>query len=156
MSERLYPYVVFLPTERKQKVLRAIFGSTVPVDILKFSISQGISEKIYQKDLIKSLEYSNKTVIEHLKALVRLDILKEGMEKAQSEGRTVWVKCYTLSDLGRWLALLLSREDALSKDEKAEIVRSVFRSYIRWLRKLSEKLGVKMDVLREIFEKEMG
>ncbi|MFQ6116333.1 MAG: hypothetical protein ACE5NG_19925 [bacterium] len=155
MSERLYPYVVFLPTKRKQNVLRAIFGSTVPIDILKFSISQGISEKIYQRDLIESLGYSNKTVIEHLKAMTDLGILKEDMEKTESGGRTVWVKYYFLSDLGRWLALLLAREETLSRDEKVEIICSVFRSYVQWMRELTEKLGVKREVLQEIFMKEM-
>lgn len=155
MSEKLYPYVVFLPTRRKQKVLRAIFGSNVPVAILNFSISQGISEKIYQKDLIESLNYSNKTLIGHLKSLTDLGILTDGLEKTESGGRTVWVKYYLLSDLGRWFALLLTKEDALSRDEKVEIIRSVFRSYIRWMRGLSEKLGVEREVLQEIFVKEM-
>ena len=67
MKERLYPYVIFLPRARKQKVLEAIFGSEVPIDILKFALKQGVSEKIYQKDLILRLGYSNKTIIEHLR-----------------------------------------------------------------------------------------
>lgn len=156
MSEKLYPYVVFLPTKRKQSVLRTIFGSMVPLDILKFSISRGISEKIYQKDLIENLDYSNKTIIEHLKELTKLGVLREDMEKTESAGRTVWVKRYALSDLGRWFALLLAEEASLSRDEKVEIVRSVFRSYVRWMRELSSKLDVKREVLREIFVKEMG
>lgn len=156
MSEKLCPYVVFLPTKRKQSVLRTIFGSMVPLDILKFSISRGISEKIYQKDLIENLDYSNKTIIEHLKELTKLDVLREDMEKTESAGRTVWVKRYALSDLGRWFALLLAEEASLSRDEKVEIVRSVFRSYVRWMRELSSKLDVKREVLREIFVKEMG
>ena len=155
MSERLYPYVVFLPVKRKQKVLRGIFGSKVPVDILNLSINQGISKKIYQKDLIGSLGYSNKTVLEHLKALTELDILKEAMEKKESGGRIVWVKYYLLSDLGRWFALLLSKEDALSRSEKVDIICSIFRSYVKWMREFSEKLGVKREVLQEIFIKEM-
>lgn len=155
MSETLYPYIVFLPAKRKQKVLRAIFGSKVPIDILKFSIAQGISKKIYQKNLIESLSHSNKTVIDHLKAMTNLGILKEDMEKIESGGRIVWMKYYVLSDLGKWFALLLAKEDALSTDEKAEIVRSVFRSYIKWVKELSEKLHVKKEILREIFLKEM-
>ena len=156
MSEELYPYVIFLPARKKQNILRAIFRSKVPIDILEISINQGISEKIYQKSLIESLSYSNKTVIDHLKALTGLEILKEYMEKTETaDGRTVWVKCYALSDLGKWFALLLAKEDALSNEEKAEIVRSVFKSYIQWVRKISEKLGVKKEILQEIFMKEM-
>jgi len=156
MSERLYPYIVFLPIERKQKVLQAIFGSMIPIDILKFSINQGISKKIYQKDLIKSMDYSNKTIIEYLKRLTDLGVLEEHMEKTESLGRTVWVKYYVFSDLGRWFALLLAKEEALSREEKAEILSSVFRSYAKWLKEFAEKLGVKKEDLREIFTKEMG
>ena len=155
MSERLYPYIVFLPAKRKQKVLRVIFGSKVPIDILRFSINQGISKKIYQKDLIESLRYSNKTVIEHLKELTSSGIFEEDMEKTESDGRIVWVKYYTLSDLGRWLALLLTSEKALSRDEKVALIRSIFRAYIRWMKKLSEQLDIKQEVLQEIFTKEM-
>jgi DNA-binding HxlR family transcriptional regulator len=139
----------------KQKVLQSIFGSSVPIDILNFSINQGIFGKIYQRDLIQSLNYSNKTLIEHLKSLTDLGIMEESMEKKESAGRTVWVKYYLLSDLGRWFALLIAKEDALSKEEKAEIVRSVFQSYVKWVRELSEKLGVNRTILQEIFNKEM-
>ena len=155
MREDFYPYVVFLPTGRKQKILRAIFGSKVPIDILKFSIEQGTSKKIYQKDLIASLRYSNKTVIERLKDLTSSGILEEDMEKTESDGRTVWVKYYMLSDLGRWLALLLTSEGALSRDEKINLIRSIFQSYIRWVKKFSAQLGMKKDALQEIFTKEM-
>lgn len=155
MSKQLYPYVVFLPAKRKQNVLRAMFGSKIPVDILRFSIKQGISKKIYQKELIRQLGYSNKTVIEYLKTLTDAGILEESMEKIKSDERTVWVKYYVLSDLGRWFALLLTSEQSLSRDEKAKLISSIFRSYVRWVKSFSEKLGVKSEVLRDIFMEEM-
>jgi len=77
------------------------------------------------------------------------------MEKMESEGRTVWVKYYDLSDLGKWFALLLAKEDALTRKEKVEIIRSAFSSYVEWIRRFSEKLGVDKAVLEEIFRKEM-
>jgi len=155
MSKQFYPYVIFLPPKRKQEVLRAIFRSRVSIDVFKFSISQGISEKIYQKDLIKSLGYSNKTIIEKLKTLTDLRIFEEDMEKVETGGRTVWVKYFVLSDLGRWFALLLAEEDALSKDKKAEIVSRIFRSYVVWAKNLLEKLDFEKEILEEIFLKEM-
>jgi len=155
MRKNLYPYIIFLPAKKKQNVLRAIFGSKVPIDILEFSIKQGISQKIYQKNLIDAFSYSNKTLIEHLKALTDLGILKEGMEKMESEGRMVWVKYYVLSDLGKWFALLLAKEDVLSKDEKVGIIRSVFKSYVEWIRRFSEKRGIDKAVIEEIFTREM-
>lgn len=135
--------------------MRTIFGSKVPVDILEFSIKQGVAKKIYQKNLIDTFNYSNKTIIEHLKALTDLGILKENREKIESEGRTVWVKYYILSNLGKWFALLLAKEEALSKDEKVEIIQSVFKSYVEWIKKFSEKLDIDKKVLEEIFAKEM-
>jgi len=155
MDERLYPYVIFLPKDRKEKVLEAIFGSNVPIDVLKFSLSQGTGRKIYQRDLISKLGYSNKTIIEHLKTLTQLEILAEQMEKVDGAGRTVWLKSYTLTDLGKWFALLLVGEESLSSEEKADIVRNAFRSYTKWIMELSEKLGMRKEDLSKIFEDEM-
>jgi len=154
MSERLYPYIIFLPRGKKEKVFSAIFDSKVPTDILKYALKQGVSEKIFQKELIAALSYSNKTVIEHLKSLTELRILDDDMEKSEASGRTVWVKYYTLTDLGRWFALLLVEEEKMSDREKISIIRSAFRFYTRWVRELSEKLGMRKEELQQIFSEE--
>jgi hypothetical protein len=146
---------VFLPSEQKTRVLSAIFGSKAAVDILKFSLSQGISNKIYQKDLVEKLAYSNKTLIENLKSLTRLAVLKEEMEKTEKNSRIVWVKAYQLSDAGRWFALLLAEEKDLSDAEKAEILQNLFRAYVGWVKDLSEKLHVKKSILEKVFMEEM-
>jgi len=155
VSENLHPYVVFLPSEQKNKILSAIFGSKAAVDILRFSLSQGISNKIYQKDLVKKLDYSNKTVIETLKSLTKLGILAEDMEKIEKEDRATWVKAYQLLDTGRWFALLLAEEKDLADREKAEILQSIFRKYIKWVKDLSQKLNVSKKTLEEIFVEEI-
>jgi hypothetical protein len=155
LNENSHPYVVFLPSEQKTKILSAIFGSKAAVDILKFSLSQGISNKIYQKDLVRKLDYSNKTVIENLKSLTKLEVLREDMEKIEKEGRIVWVKAYQLSDVGKWFALLLAEEKDLSEKEKAEILQNLFRTYIKWTKDLSEKLHVNKRTLEKIFSEEM-
>ena len=156
MNQKVHPYVVFLPSEQKSKILSAIFGSKAAVDILKFSLSQGISNKIYQKDLIRKLAYSNKTIIENLKSLTNLEVLREDMEKIKKERRIVWVKAYQLSDLGKWFALLLAEEKDLSEKEKAEILQNLFRTYIKWVKDLSEKLHVNRKTLEKIFTEEIG
>ena len=155
VDESSHPYVVFLPAEHKTRILGAIFGSKVAVDILKFSLKQGISRKIYQKDLVKKLTYSNKTVIENLKSLTKLRILDEDMEKAQEKGRITWVKTYKLTDAGRWFALLLAEEKDLSEAEKAEILQDLFRTYIRWVKDLSERLHMEKAKLERAFAEEM-
>jgi hypothetical protein len=153
--EDLHPYVVFLPSEQKTKILSAIFGSKAAVDVLRFSLKHGISNKVYQKDLLKKLSYSNKTIIENLKSLTRLRILKENMEKVEEKGRIVWVKAYMLSDAGRWFALLLAEKRDLSQEEKAEILQDLFSAYVRWVKDLAEKLHVDKGTLRKVFMEEM-
>lgn len=155
MGERLYPYVIFLPRDRKRRVLEAVFGSEVPIEILRFAIRRGVFEKIYQKELISTLGYSNKTIIDHLKALTGLKILDEHVEKSESSGRIVWVKYYTLTDLGRWFALLLIEEEALSDEEKREIIRNAFRSYTRWVLGISKRLGMGWEEFSRIFDEEV-
>ena len=150
-----HPYVVFLPTTQKNRILTAIFGSKAAVSVLKFSLAQGVSNKLYQRDLVKKLGYSNKTVIENLKQLTKLGVLDESMEKTENEGRVLWVKAYQLSDLGMWFALLLAEEKDLSQAEKADILQKIFRKYIEWVKKLSKDLNVTKEVLRGIFVEEM-
>lgn len=155
MSAKLHPYVVFLPTEKKDRILSAIFGSKAGVDVLRFSLKQGISKNIYQKDLVKRLNYSNKTIIENLKALTKLGVLTESMEKSDREGRIIWVKAYQLTDLGRWFALLLAEEKELSEKEKSEILQSLFRTYVKLVKDLAEELSINKKMLEEIFKEEM-
>jgi len=152
---KLHPYVVFLPTQQKTKILSAIFGSRSAVDTLKFSLSQGISNKIYQKDLMKELPYSNKTIIGNLKSLTNLGVLMEEMEKTEKDGRIIWVKAYQLSDVGQWFALLLAEEKDLSEEEKGEILQNIFRVYIKWVKTLSQKLHINKKSLEKIFMEEM-
>ncbi len=155
LNSDLHPYVVFLPSEQKNKILSAIFGSKAAVDIFRFSLNQGISNKIYQKDLVRELAYSNKTIIGNLKLLTKLGVLMEDMEKIEKEGRIVWVKAYQLSDIGKWFALLLAEEKDLSRKEKVEILQNIFKAYIKWVKNLSEKLHLNKETLEKVFVEEM-
>ena len=155
MNTDLHPYVVFLPEEHKTRTLGAIFGSRAAVDILKFSLKQGISKKIYQKDLVKRLAYSNKTVIGNLKSLTKLRILEENMEKTSEKGRITWIKTFRLTDSGRWFALLLAEPKDLPENEMGEILQNLFKSYVQWVRDLSDRLHVSREKLERTFEEEM-
>ncbi len=155
IEKNVNPYVVFLPAENKSKILSSIFGSKAAVAILKFSLARGTANKIYQKDLVKNLTYSNKTVIETTKLLTGLEVLRESMEKTERSGRTVWVKAYQLSDIGKWFALLLAEEKDLPLEEKREILENIFRRYVKWMKRFSLSLHVDEKALRRIFEEEM-
>jgi hypothetical protein len=101
--------------------------------------------------MVKRLSYSNKTVIENLKSLTKMGVLKEEMEKDEKNGRTVWVKSYQLSDSGKWFALLLAEDKDLSRTEKAKILQTLFKSYVEWVKKLSEKLQIDKKTLEDTF-----
>lgn len=155
LTEKLHPYVVFLPSEEKEKILSAIFGSKAAVDLLRFALRQGVSKNIYQRDLFKKLNYSNKTIIENLKSLTKLGVLNEDMEKNEREGRIIWIKVYQLTDAGKWFALLLAEEKELSEKEKAEILQSLFRTYVKMTKGLAEEIGINKKMLEDIFKEEM-
>lgn len=155
MPEKLHPYVVFLPIEKKDKILSAIFGSKASVDVLRFSLNQGISKVIYQKALVESLNYSNKTIIGNLKTLTNLGVLTEKMKKMKTQKRIIWVKTYQLTTLGRWFALLLAEESQLTENEKVEILESLFRTYVNLVKDLADELNINKKMLEKIFIEEM-
>ncbi|MDR2719589.1 MAG: hypothetical protein LBC03_02140 [Nitrososphaerota archaeon] len=154
MTEQLHPYVIFLPAEKKNKILSAIFGSKGGVDILRYSLKQGINKSLYQKELVAKLNYSNKTVIENLKTLTTLGVLNESMEKNETDNRITWIKTYQLTTLGRWFALLLAEEE-LTEGEKTEILQSLFRTYLKQTKRLAEEIGIDKKKLEETFREEM-
>ena len=104
---------------------------------------------------MKKLSYSNKTIIEHLKSLTKLGVLEEDMEKIESENRVVWLKSYQLTDIGKWFVLLLAEEKELTIEEKAKILRNIFKAYVRWVRTISEKLKLNKEELKKIFDEEI-
>ena len=154
MTEQLHPYVIFLPDEKKDKILSAIFGSKGGVDILRYSLKQGINKSLYQKELVAKLNYSNKTVIENLKTLTNLGVLNENMEKNETTNRITWIKTYQLTTLGRWFALLLAEKE-LTEGEKTEILQSLFRTYLKQTKRLAEEIGIDKKKLEETFKEEM-
>jgi hypothetical protein len=65
------------------------------------------------------------------------------------------VKTYQLTDLGRWFALLLAEESELTEHEKAEILQSLFRTYVKLVKDLAEELNINKEKLENIFKEEM-
>jgi hypothetical protein len=77
------------------------------------------------------------------------------MEKNETENRVIWVKAYQLTDLGKWFALLLAEEKELSEKEKAEILQSLFRTYVKLVKNLAAELCISKKNLETIFKEEM-
>ena len=149
------PYILPLPKDREdqRKFYRWVFGSDTALDILREVSLEG---KIYQRDLIASLDYSNKTIIETLKRLVSLNVLQEGMERTPSKDRTVWVKWYRPTDVGKWIVLLFLPPKEVKSEVVEEALRQLFELYIRNAVELCETYDLDEGILRIVFDEALG
>ena len=73
------------------------------------------------------------------------------MEKTESHGS----KRIDLPILEDGLHFSSQKKRDLTETEKAEILQSLFRTYIRWVKDLSDRLRVERTKLKKIFEEEM-
>lgn len=148
----IWPYILPLPTDRadQRKFLLSVFGSDTAIDILKNVSLEG---KVYQRDLIKNLDYSNKTIIKHLKTLVSFGVLEEGMEKVLEEGKTLWLKWYTSTNLGKWLVLLFTPPEKVDAKLVERILEELFELYVKNAVRMCENYDLDQRVLRKVFEK---
>ena len=154
MELRYWPYVMPLPMRKENRLrfLLKVFGSDVAVGILELTPLEG---KIAQKELIEKLPYSNKTIINHLNSLVSMGVLRESMEKVVRCGRHVWVKYYSLSEIGRWIALLIGPKEPVERKLLERVVRESFRLYVKSLLELCEKYELHIDLLLSIVDEEL-
>ncbi len=149
------PYILPLPKSREdqRKFYRWVFGSDTALDVLSEASLEG---KIYQKDLIKDLEYSNKTIIKTLKKLVSLNVLEEGMEKTFLNEKTVWVKWYKPTDVGRWIVLLFLPPKEVKPELVEETLKQLFELYIKNALQLCDTYNLDKEILRTVFEESFG
>lgn len=151
ITDDLLPYIIFLPSDRdaQLRMLSAVFGSEVNLDILTAFCGKS---KVYQKELIETLPYSNKTVINHLKQLVSLNVLKEGMEKQEGESKNVWLKYFEVEPSRRWLIFLIYDPESISAEMMQEIIVEVAYLYFKKIGELARQYNVDIDKMRDIFE----
>lgn len=152
---RVWTYILLLPEEENRllRFLRSVFGSEAAVEIIKKIPVDG---GVYQTSLIKELSHSNKTIIKALQNLVELRILNERMVKVKRGNRTVWVKFYTPTDLGRWLIMLLSPVKRENKVFMEKLIKSLFRLYVGNVFRMCKKHGIDPNILKAIVEEELA
>jgi len=139
--EKFWLYILPLPkkTAQQYRVLLSAFGSKLSLEILKRASPE---KKVYQRDLIATLPYSNKTVIDCLSKLVSTGILESGMERIKVKNRTIWAKWYSPTPLGRWFALLLLPTDDFGLNESKRTLSEIFDIYSENVSELCLKLGL--------------
>jgi hypothetical protein len=145
------PYILPLPKDRaaQRRFYHWVFGSDTALDVLR---AASLERRIYQRDLIKDLDYSNKTIIETLKRLVALDVLHESMEKVRVKGKAVWVKSYTPTNIGRWIALLFLPLPRVKSEIVEDTLEQLFELYVKNAVQLCHRYGIDVKILREVFE----
>ena len=150
LPDDLLPYVIFLPSDRdaQLRMLSAVFGSEVNLSILMEFCGK---EKVYQKTLIETLPYSNKTIINHLKELVSLKVLQEGMEKQEAE-KNVWLKYFVVRPSKRWLIFLIYDPETISPETMQKFITEVAHYYFKKIATLARQYGINTERIREIFE----
>jgi len=151
----VWPYILPLPSDRadQRRFLLSVFGSDTAMDILK---NVSLEEKMYQRDLIRGLHYSNKTIIKNLKTLVTYGVLEEGMEKSSERGKTLWLKWYKSTNLGRWLVLLLVPPEKVDAKFVEKIMEELFELYVENAVRLCKAYGIDSKLLAKVFEKSVA
>lgn len=139
--EELWPYVLPLPKRPfdQYKVLLSAFSSDLSLEILRRASSE---KPVFQNELLRSLPYSGKTILGCLGKLVSSGVFESGMERKKSKGKSVWVKWYKPTTLGRWFALLLHPPKKVSVTEARALLSQIFEEYSMNISKLSTRLGL--------------
>jgi len=150
LAKGFWPYVIPLPTSTAQqsRLLFSVFKSEASMNLVKHV---PLDKEAYQKELIRTLGYSNKTVIKWLRSLVKAGILNEGMKETTVKDRRVWVKSYRLTPLGKWIKLLLVAPRELPADKIRELIRDLFTLYVTSVAALCRKYGISLNILRTDF-----
>jgi len=127
-----------------------VFGSKAALEILKKSSP---NKRIYQKDLIVELSFSNKTIIKVLQKLVLAGVLEQGMERRKEKGKTVWTKWYTPTFQGKWITLLLQSPENLPKIEAKKIITELFMMYIENITTLCQHYNIESEIFESTINK---
>ena len=150
--EEAWPFILPLPKEiaAQYKVLASAFSSEIALRILRRLRLDG---KTYQKDLIQELsEHSNKSVLKYLGLFVNSGILEEGVERSSLGKRTVWVKWYKPTFIGRWLILLLTPREELSPEELKALIKELLSFYARSIVKLCLDTNLEPNYFKQLFD----
>ncbi len=150
---RLWSYILPLPVESVEqlKVLLSVFSSRITIELLKNIRLEG---KTYQKELLEKLPYSSKTIIQKLKQLVASEVLEEGLEQKKTKGKTVWIKWYTPTFIGKWIIMLLTPLEEIDPKQLSTISKELFKIYAGSLAELCLNFGMRLEDYHEILDRE--
>ncbi len=146
-----WPTIIPLPIDRRERerLVTTLFSSKLGLRILSEIALEGCA---CQRDIINALkEHSNRTVIEALRKLVELGLLKEYIVVRKSGMRRVRMKCYRLTETGRWFSLLFRDPKDLDKHTLRLTLRGLLGDVVEKVMQHQEHLGLSSDDVLRIF-----
>ncbi len=151
-DERVWPYVLPFPLDSdKRRLIWSILQSRVGLKILE---EVSVDKRTYQHNLIEKMPYSNKSIIKYLKKMVKAAVLWQGMESSTEKGRTVWMKWYKPTSLGKWLILFIKSPSEVSLDLTKTIIEELFRLYSSSIVEVCQKYGMDIDSFHRDLDKQ--
>jgi len=151
-DERIWPYVLPFPLDSdKRGLIWSVLQSRVGLKILAQVI---VDKRTYHHDLIEKLPYSNKSIIKYLKKMVKAGVLEQGMEATVEKGRTVWIKWYKPTSLGKWLVLFLKSPSEVSLDLTKTVIEELFHLYASSIVEVCQKYAMDIDSFHRDLDKQ--
>ena len=151
-NNNVWHYILPFPFENeKRKLIWSVLQSKVGKSLL---MNMKLEGKTYQRDVIKGTPYSNKSIIEYLKRMVSANILEQGMEQVSTGKRSVRIKWYVPTKLGRWFILFLKPTEEIPPELVRKTIEEIFHVYVSSIVEVCENFGIDIDVFREILNTE--
>ncbi|MFW9800731.1 MAG: carbohydrate kinase family protein [Candidatus Thorarchaeota archaeon] len=141
--EHLWPYVLFLPesSQRRLEFIRTVLASRIAPSVMSSFDQEG---KVLQRDLVKRLPHSNKSILSYLRALRDFALVETGSE-VEGGKRVVY---HELTRNGWGLARFFS--EGLPSD-LGELTEFLLEDYLTNLVSLYRDLGLDESLIFEVF-----
>ncbi|MHA2285143.1 MAG: PfkB family carbohydrate kinase, partial [Candidatus Thorarchaeota archaeon] len=138
-----WPFLLFLPKnfEKRQEFIRSVLGSRLAHNVLCSFKNQ---ERVLQRDLVKQLPHSNKSILEYLRTLTEFGLLTSG-SSVHGGKRVVF---HELTKTGWSLARFFS--EGLPSD-LTELTTYLLEDYLMHLVSLSREEGINDSLVFDVF-----
>lgn len=149
--KRVWPYVLPFPIDAKQRrLIWSILQSKVGMSLL---MQMKMDTRTYQQELIRQMPYSNKSIIEYLKRMVKAQILDQGLEpQSTPKKRRVWIKWYMPTQLGRWFSLFLKQPERIPLKTARKTIEDLFQLYSSGVVEVCQKYDLSLDTFHHTLD----
>jgi hypothetical protein len=151
-EDQVWHYILPFPLEtEKRRLIWRVLQSKVGKSLL---MNMKVEGRTYQRDLIHGTPYSNKSIIEYLKRMVKADLLEQGMEQVSTAKSKIRIKWYVPTKLGRWFILFLKPTEEIPPELVRKTIEEIFHVYASSIVEVCQDFRIDIDVFRNILDKE--